>query len=240
MTRQHPHYPDITHEAQMELITYCLLRAAGQEASLSKVLARPHGSISWAQIEEPGYVSTDPNAPAWAPGDGPRVAFKIGDHNPRYCDPEAFAVLLVLIWWGGYPFFDNVSPRAQDPKKEEHHYIELLDPLGTRLHRLIAGAGNGEVARLPHHYDLRMQSLRIIRGAAQGGREDAIQMALTYYHVAAVARGQSLVLSAPAYEALVRFAFKLLDDTQGHKLRGRDREQSPATEVAGEECNRDG
>jgi len=226
VTRQHPHYPDITHEAQMELITYCLLRAAGQEASLSKVLARPHGSISWAQIEEPGYVSTDPNAPAWAPGDGPRAAFKIGDRNPRYCDPEALAVLLVLTWWGGHAFFDNVSPRVQDPRKKEHHYIELLDPLGTRFHRLIAGAGEGEVALLPNHYDLRMQSLRIIMGKAQGDREDAIQMAMTYYHAAAVARGQSLILSASAYEALVRLAFKLLHDAHGHKLRGRDRESA--------------
>jgi len=165
------------------------------------------------------------------------VAFKIGDRNPRYCDPEAFVMLLVLTMWGGHAFFDNVSDREQDPSVKQRHYIELLQPLGTRLHRLISGAGDGEEARLgPDHYDLRMQSLRIVtKKGIQGGREDAIQMAVTYYH-AAVTKGQAPILSASAYEALVRLSLKLLDDTHGHKLRREDQgTQAPLTQSPGAE-----
>jgi hypothetical protein len=49
-------YPDIIRAAQLEVITYCHLRAAGHEADLSGILSHlPHGPITWARIEEPGF-----------------------------------------------------------------------------------------------------------------------------------------------------------------------------------------
>lgn len=220
MARRHHNYAEISPKAQQDLITYCLLRAAGEGADFTQlVLAHlPHGSVSVAWVEEPGLISTDPNAPSWAEGDGPRVAFRIGDRNPRYCDLEAFVVLLVLTMFGGHPWIDDVSPRAQDPNLKRLHYVELLE--GTRFHRLIAGGGRWEVVKLEgDHHDLRMRSLRIVPGPAVWTREsDAIQPALRLYHAAA-SRGQVPTLSAADYDALLRSTFKLLDDTHGHKLK---------------------
>jgi hypothetical protein len=143
------------------------------------------------------------------------VAFKIGERNPRYCDPEALAAEHLLTLWGGHLFLDNVTRRTSNAKRLD--YAEFSFEGGQiQFHRVIAGAGRGETVRLAsEHHDLRMQSLEIIPGSAQGtAREDVLQAALCQYH-AAVNRGAWPPLSASAYKALVRGIFKVLDDTHG-------------------------
>ncbi len=216
-------YLRIRPEAIVAISSYYLAKALDGDPDITALFPLlPHGSIAEAWLEE-----TDA---------GPRVAVRIkglrstieDDDGIRYVDPEWFVLSLALTIYRGHSHIKNISPRMKpgdDPPPPEvhaYHYVYMFrDENGIPWQRLIAGAGSGEDVKLaPEHRDLRMQALSIIPGPNRTyrGREEAIEEALRLYHEAA-ARGHSLGLSACAYEAMLKFGFKLLDDAHGHKLR---------------------
>jgi hypothetical protein len=214
-------YPEITREAQQAIIACIEAGATSEELARYLPSIIPHGPSILPH--GPSILPHGSITKAWIDDARDAVAFRIGERNARYCDPEAFVMQLALTMFGGHAHIDDNSPRAQDPKIKRLHYIWLLNAHGGgpkfTLQRIIAGAGAWEAVRLmADHHDLRMRSLRIVHGGgAFQTREDAIQRALFLYHSP---QGRSIppVLSAEAFKDLLWQVFKLLDDAHGHEL----------------------
>lgn len=165
--------------------------------------ALPHGSITGAStsMTERGEV----------------VSWRIGDRNPRLTPPEGFLIALALTLFGGFPFIDTNKKGGI-----EQHYVEVLAD-GITLQRVIAGAGDGEVAKLlGDHHDLSPWALEIRGGnpRAKRTREDAIVIALQLYRQNSKPWGLSYAISEADYEAFLRGCFRLFDAKHGkHFLR---------------------
>src|SRR5216684_7026108 len=95
----------------------------------------------------PGDLSDDPNAPAWAAGDGPRVAMRIKARGLRYYDPEYPLANMVCTIYGNFPHIDKNKDKT-DP--DQHHYVEAIGgKMGLSALRLIADAQPGRMFSLP-------------------------------------------------------------------------------------------
>src|SRR5229473_6351933 len=225
-TRRGGKYPAIVSDKVVALLAYYHRRAIGHEYSreeMADVFSRllPFGSITEARYAMPGDAPEGPNAPAWAAGDDPRVALGIKDRGLRYYDTEWPMANMVLTIYGNFPHIDN-STNKEDP--DQHHYLEAIGgDVGLSALRLIANAQPGQDVKITgEHHDQRMQALMLMPGPGRSyrGRPEAEEEALKRYDVAAE-KDKALGLAREEYRALIKAAFKLLDDCHKHKLRRR-------------------
>lgn len=204
-------YPPMSAEAWEARRTYLrqalakLLNPTLPEPDPKLLAVGPHGPFTdiWASPEPTG---------------GPMVVYftvRNRDRGPRWCPPEVFLMLeLLLAFGGGLSVNDNGKGWAYLRPWGGHHR--------HTLGRLQANARRGEVVRQDKradHHNQHPQNFRKETVSARSGskpqslpargREDAIATALLYWSRNRYRSG--IVVSREDYEAILRDCFRLVD-----------------------------